>query len=146
MSLSRFRHLRRNGFRRRLPDLYPRAVLVTDPLLLTRAQRDLYAERDGEEAEDLERFAATLVLRVVILIRHRCVRGREPRTLLRQAEQVHALVVGDPRSDEARAAVWSLVEALTRWPWGAGAHGAIDRLVVAGAVADELARAEPRAA
>jgi hypothetical protein len=110
-------------------------------MLLTRAQRDLFAERDGESAEDLERFCAALVQRVVILIRHRCVRGREPRSLLVRAEEVHALVLRDPRSDAARAAIWSLVESLTRWPWGAGAGGAIDRLVVAGAIADELAAA-----
>jgi hypothetical protein len=53
---------------------------------------------------------------------------------------VHELVVEDLRSDEARAAIWSLVEELTRWPWGPAAYGAIDRLVVAGAIIDELAR------
>ena len=45
-----------------------------------------------------------------------------------------------PLDDETRAAIWSLVEWLTRWPWGPGAYGAIDRLVVAGAIVDELAR------
>ena len=45
-----------------------------------------------------------------------------------------------PRGEQTRAAIWSLVEWLTRWPWGPGAYGAIDRLVVAGAIVDELAR------
>ncbi len=117
-----------------------RDVPTTAELLLTRAQRDLYAELEGDTREDLERFAQVLVARVVVLVRHRCVHGRESRTTLGLAERAHALVSADPRSDEARAAIWSLVEWLTRWPWGAGAHGAIDRLVVAGAIADDLAR------
>ncbi len=115
-------------------------MLTTDDLLLTRAQRDLYWELSGDTVADLERFAETLVARVVILVRHRCVHGREPVATLEQAERVHALVARDPRSDEARAAIWSLVEGLTRWPWGPGAYGAIDRLVVAGAIIDELAQ------
>ncbi len=108
-------------------------MLTTDDLLLTRAQRDLYWELSGDTVADLE-------ARVVILVRHRCVHGREPVATLEQAERVHALVARDPRSDEARAAIWSLVEGLTRWPWGPGAYGAIDRLVVAGAIIDELAQ------
>ncbi len=115
-------------------------MLSTDDLLLTRAQRDLYWELNGDTVADLERFAERLLARVVILVRHRCVNGREPTTTLEQAERAHDLVAEDPRSDAARAAVWSLVEWLTRWPWGPGAHGAIDRLVVAGAIIDELAR------
>jgi len=122
------------------PPLYPAPVLQTDDLLLTRAQRDLYAELEGDAVEDLERFAERLVARVVVLVRHRCVHGRESRRTLELAERAHALVAADPRSAEARAAVWTLVEWLTRWPWGPGAYGAIDRLVVAGAIADELAR------
>jgi hypothetical protein len=106
-------------------------VLSTDHLLLTRAQRDLYWELNGDSVDDLERFAERLVARVVILVRQRCVHGRE---------RAHALVIEDPRSDAARAAIWSAVEWLTRWPWGPGAYGAIDRLVVAGAIVDELAR------
>ena len=120
--------------------LYPLGVLQTDDLLLTRAQRDLYAELEGDAVGDLERFAERLVARVVVLVRHRCVHGRESRRTLELAERTHALVTEDPRSPEARAAIWSLVEWLTRWPWGPGANGAIDRLVVAGAIADELAR------
>ncbi|MFM9123953.1 MAG: glycosyl transferase group 2 family protein, partial [Actinomycetota bacterium] len=34
------------------------------------------------------------------------------------------------RARRTRAAIWSLVEWLTRWPWGPGAYGAIDRLVL----------------
>lgn len=120
--------------------LYPARVLQTDDLLLTRAQRDLYEELEGDAVDDLERFAERLVARVVVLVRHRCVHGRESRRTLELAERTHLLVAEDPRSSAARAAIWSLVEWLTRWPWGPGAHGAIDRLVVAGAIADELAR------
>lgn len=119
---------------------YPRSVLTTDDLLLTRAQRDLYWELEGDGVEDLERFAERLVARVVILVRHRCVHGREPRTTLQRAEAVHRMVADDLMAADTRAAIWSLVEWLTRWPWGAGAQGAIDRLVVAGAIADQLAR------
>ena len=108
-------------------------------LLLTRAQRDLYCEAAGDAPDDLERFAEQLALRVVILIRQRCVHGRDSPETLAKAERVHALVARDPRSAEARAAIWSLVEWLTRWPWGPAAPGAIDRLVVAGAIADRLA-------
>ena len=115
------------------------SVLTTDDLLLTRAQRDLYAELEGDRVEDLERFAVVLVARVVILVRHRCVNGREPKTTLAHAEKVHDLVRRDPFSPDARAAIWSLVEWLTRWPWGPGAQGAIDRLVVAGVISDRLA-------
>ena len=115
-------------------------MLSTDDLLLNRSQRDLYWELEGSEVADLERFAERLVARVVILVRQRCVHGRESAATLAQAERVHELVVEDPRSDEARAAIWSLVEGLTRWPWGPAAYGAIDRLVVAGAIVDELAR------
>lgn len=115
-------------------------MLSTDDLLLTRAQRDLYWELDGTTVADLERFAERLVTRVVILVRHRCVHGREQQATLEHAERVQRLVSDDPRSDEARAAIWSLVEWLTRWPWGPAAYGAIDRLVVAGAIVDELAR------
>jgi hypothetical protein len=115
-------------------------VLSTDDLLLNRSQRDLYWELEGSEVADLERFAERLVARVVILVRQRCVHGRESAATLVQAERVHELVVEDLRSDEARAAIWSLVEELTRWPWGPAAYGAIDRLVVAGAIIDELAR------
>ncbi len=118
-----------------------RTMIETDALILTRAQRDLYVERAGDSTEDAERFVADLLLRVSILIRQRCVHGREPRILLEQLAEAHRRVVCDPRDPAARAAIWSLVESLTRWPWGAGAYGAIDRLVVAGAVADELARA-----
>lgn len=113
---------------------------------MTRAQRDLYAESPGEEREDLERFAADLVARVVVLIRHRCVRGKEPRALLAEAERVHGVFAQDPLAAESRAAVWSLVETLTRRPWGPGAYGAIDRLVVAGSIADAFAREEGEAA
>ena len=112
-------------------------MLTTDDLLLTRAQRDLYRELEGD---DLEGFAERLAARVVILVRHRCVHGRESRTTLEMAERVHRLIVDDPRGEETRAALWTLVEWLTRWPWGAAAYGAIDRLVVAGAILDELAR------
>lgn len=115
-------------------------MLSTDDLLLTRAQRDLYWELDGNSVEDLERFAERLVARVVILVRQRCVHGKESAATLAQAERVHGLVAQNPRSEEARAAIWSLVEWLTRWPWGTAAYGAIDRLVVAGAIVDELAR------
>lgn len=115
-------------------------MLSTDDLLLTRSQRDLYWELDGSDVADLERFAERLVARVVILVRQRCVHGRESSATLQQAERVHCLVAEDPRSDDARAAIWSLVEWLTRWPWGPAAYGAIDRLVVAGAIVDELAR------
>lgn len=115
-------------------------MLTTDGLMLTRAQRDLYWELDGDSVEDLERFAERLVLRVVILVRHRCVRGRDHVQTLEMAERVHRLVADDPRGEDARAAIWSLVEWLTRWPWGPVAWGAIDRLVVAGAIVDELAR------
>jgi hypothetical protein len=106
---------------------------------MTRAQRDLYAESPGEEREDLERFAVDLVARVVVLVRHRCVRGKEPRALLAEAERVHGNFARDPLAAEARAAVWSLVETLTRRPWGPGVYGAIDRLVVAGSIADAFA-------
>lgn len=115
-------------------------MLSTSDLLLTRAQRDLYWELEGDTVGDLERFAERLVARVVILVRQRCVHGRESAATLEQAQRVHRLVVEDPRSDAARAAIWSLVEWLTRWPWGTAAYGAIDRLVVAGAIVDELAR------
>ncbi len=115
-------------------------MLSTDHLLLTRAQRDLYWELNGDSVDDLERFAERLVARVVILVRQRCVHGRESSSTLEYAERAHALVIEDPRSDAARAAIWSAVEWLTRWPWGPGAYGAIDRLVVAGAIVDELAR------
>lgn len=115
-------------------------MLIAEELLLTRAQRDLYAELDGSTREDLERFAERLVARVVILVRHRCVHGRETRTTLAHAERVHRLVVEQSTHADTRAAIWSLVEWLTRWPWGAGAHGAIDRLVVAGVIVDQLAR------
>ncbi|MSO47084.1 MAG: hypothetical protein EXQ67_03225 [Thermoleophilia bacterium] len=115
-------------------------MLSTDTLLLTRAQRDLYAELDGDTVEDLERFAGALVARVVILVRHRCVHGRDQGLTLAQAERLYERVVVGPRTDETRAAIWSLVEWLTRWPWGPGAYGAIDRLVVAGVIVDELAR------
>lgn len=107
---------------------------------MTRAQRDLYAECPGEEREDLERFAVDLVGRVVVLVRHRCVRGKEPRALLAECERVHATFARDPLAPPARAAIWSLVEILTRRPWGPGAYGAIDRLVVAGSIADAFAR------
>ena len=40
-------------------------MLQTDDLLLTRAQRDLYAELEGDAVGDLERFAERLVARVV---------------------------------------------------------------------------------
>lgn len=115
-------------------------MLSTDDLLLTRAQRDLYRELNGETTADLERFAEQLAARVVLLVRQRCVHGRESVATLEQAERVHRLIASDPRSDATRAAIWSLVEWLTRWPWGAAAYGAIDRLVVAGAIVDELAR------
>jgi hypothetical protein len=115
-------------------------MLSTDDLLLTRSQRDLYWELDGSAVDDLERFAEQLVARVVVLVRQRCVHGRASATTLEHAERVHRLVADDPRSEEARAAIWSLVEWLTRWPWGPAAYGAIDRLVVAGAIVDELAR------
>ncbi|MEI6625064.1 MAG: hypothetical protein WCO40_01845 [Thermoleophilia bacterium] len=115
-------------------------MLSTDTLLLTRAQRDLYAELDGSTVEDLERFATVLVARVVILVRHRCVRGKDLDLTLEYAERLYDRVVEAPRDDQTRAAIWSLVEWLTRWPWGPGAYGAIDRLVVAGAIVDELAR------
>ena len=123
-----------------MAERYPHRVLSTDDLLLTRAQRDLYWELEGETVEDLERFAERLVARVVILVRHRCVHGRESSETLERAERVHRLVTDDPRSEVTRAAIWSLVEWLTRWPWGTAAYGAIDRLVVAGAIVDELAR------
>ena len=115
-------------------------VLSTDTLLLTRAQRDLYAELDGDTVDDLERFATVLVARVVILVRHRCVRGKDRDVTLEYAEILYGRIVEAPRGDQTRAAIWSLVEWLTRWPWGPGAYGAIDRLVVAGAIVDELAR------
>jgi hypothetical protein len=115
-------------------------VLSTDDLLLTRAQRDLYQELEGDTITDLEQFAERLVARVVILVRQRCVHGKESAATLERAERVHALVAAEPRSDAARASIWSLVEWLTRWPWGAAAYGAIDRLVVAGAIVDELSR------
>ena len=115
-------------------------MLSTDTLILTRAQRDLYAELDGETVADLDRFATVLVARVVILVRHRCVQGRDHDLTLAHAERLYGRVVSTPRADETRAAIWSLVEWLTRWPWGPGAYGAIDRLVVAGAIVDELAR------
>jgi hypothetical protein len=115
-------------------------MLTADGLLLNRAQRDLYQELEGDSVEDLERFAERLAARVVILVRHRCVHGRESRTTLQMAERVHELVRDAPRAEKTRAAIWSLVEWLTRWPWGAAAYGAIDRLVVAGAIVDELAR------
>jgi hypothetical protein len=116
------------------------SVLRTDDLLLTRAQRDLYAELGGEDTAAHEEFVQVLVARVVVLVRHRCVHGRESRITLERAQRAHQLVCRDLRDPESRAAVWSLVEWLTRWPWGPGAHGAIDRLVVAGAISDELAR------
>ena len=115
-------------------------MLSTDDLLLTRAQRDLYWELEGETVGDLERFAERLAARVVILVRHRCVHGRDSSETLSRAQRVHALVLDDPRSEHTRAAIWSLVEWLTRWPWGTAAYGAIDRLVVAGVIVDELAR------
>lgn len=111
---------------------------------MTRAQRDLYAECPGEAREDHERFAVHLVARVVVLVRHRCVRGKEPRALLAECERVHAAFERDALAPAARAAVWSLVETLTRRPWGPGAYGAIDRLVVAGSIADLLAREDGR--
>ena len=119
---------------------YPAGVLSTDDLLLTRAQRDLYWELNGDSVEDLERFAEQLVVRVVILVRQRCVHGRDSAETLDRAVRVQERVLRDLRADETRAAIWSLVEWLTRWPWGAAAYGAIDRLVVAGAIVDELAR------
>ena len=119
-------------------------MLSTDTLLLTRAQRDLYAELDGDTVDDLERFATVLVARVVILVRHRCVRGKDRDVTLEYAEILYGRIVEAPRGDQTRAAIWSLVEWLTRWPWGPGAYGAIDRLVVAGAIVDELARDSAR--
>lgn len=107
---------------------------------MTRAQRDLYAECAGDSREDLEQFAIGLVGRVVVLVRHRCVRGKEPRALLAECERVYATFAEDPLAPEARAMVWTLVETLTRRPWGPGAYGAIDRLVVAGSIADAFAR------
>ena len=93
-------------------------MLSTDHLLLTRAQPDLYWGLNGDSVDDLERFAERLVARVVILVRQRCVHGRESSSTLEYAERAHALVIEDPRSDAARAAIWSAVEWLTRWPWG----------------------------
>lgn len=107
---------------------------------MTRAQRDLYAEADGDSREELEQFAIGLVGRVVVLVRHRCVRGKEPRALLAECEHVYAAFAREPLAPESRARVWSLVETLTRRPWGPGAYGAIDRLVVAGSIADAFAR------
>ncbi len=41
-------------------------VLKTDELTLIRAQRDLYAELEGETIADLERFATVLVPGVIV--------------------------------------------------------------------------------
>jgi hypothetical protein len=108
-------------------------------LQLTRAQRDLFAEAGGAEPELLRAHAAALVRRVAILIRHRCVRGRDSQALLARVEALGRAVAHDPADPATRATLWSTVEAITVRPWGPGAPGAIDRLVVAGAIADELA-------
>lgn len=115
-------------------------MLSTDTLLVTRAQQDLSAKLDGASVEDHERFAGRLVARVMMLVRHRCVRGRDLDLTLRSAERLDQRVLVAPRTEEPRAAIWSLVEWLMRWPRGPGACGAIDRLVVAGASLDQLAR------
>jgi hypothetical protein len=108
-------------------------------LHLTRAQRDLYAEAGGAGPEQLAAHAVALVRRVVVLVRHRCVRDRDSRALLQRVEALSASVAHDPRDPDTRATIWTTVESITRRPWGPGAPGAIDRLVVAGAIADELA-------
>ena len=76
---------------------------------------------------------------VVILVRHRCVRDRDSTALLRRVEELSVLIACDPRDPVTRTSIWSTVESITRRPWGPGAPGAIDRLVVAGAIADALA-------
>ena len=108
-------------------------------LNLTRAQRDLYAEAGGGDPEQLAAHAVALVRRVVILVRHRCVRDRDSTALLQRVEELSTRIACDPRDPVTRASIWSTVESITRRPWGPGAPGAIDRLVVAGAIADGLA-------
>ncbi len=41
-------------------------MLKTDELTLIRAQRDLYAELEGETIADLERFATVLLAGVIV--------------------------------------------------------------------------------
>jgi hypothetical protein len=110
-----------------------------EQLELTRAQRELYAEAGGADPDVLAAHAAALVRRVGILVRHRCVRDRDSHALLARVERLSASVAADPRDPWTRASLWSTVESITRRPWGPGAPGAIDRLVVAGAIADALA-------
>jgi hypothetical protein len=110
-----------------------------EQLRLTRAQRDLYDEAAGVDPDLLAAHAAALVRRVVILVRHRCVRDRDSRRLLAHVERLSVAFARDPRDAATRAALWSTVESISRRPWGPGAPGAIDRLVVAGAIADALA-------
>jgi hypothetical protein len=106
---------------------------------LTRAQRDLYDEAAGREPDALAAHAAALVRRVVVLVRHRCVRDRDSRLLLARMERLSVQIACDPGDPSTRAALWSAVESISCRPWGPGAPGAIDRLVVAGAIADALA-------
>ena len=77
--------------------------------------------------------------RVAILVRHRCVRDRDSDALLLRVEASARRSRAIPAMPGTRASLWSAVESITRRPWGPGAPGAIDRLVVAGAIADELA-------
>jgi hypothetical protein len=112
---------------------------TTTQLQLTRAQRDLYAEACGDDRDALTAHAAALVRRVVILVRHRCVRDRDSRALLARVERLSTGFASNPLDAATRAALWTTVESITRRPWGPGAPAAIDRLVVAGAIADALA-------
>lgn len=105
---------------------------------LSHAQRALLAEAVDQDEAALLRHAADLAGRVVLLVRHRAVHDRDSAALLLRVEGLAAALSAGPADPAVRAAIWSLVEGLTHRPWGIGAQGAIDRLVVAGVIADAL--------
>ena len=115
------------------------AVTLQAPTMLTHAQRCLLAERDDPSDAALVAHAVALARRAALMAERRTVRALDQGLLRRRLEGVAAGLADDLRDDAARAAVWTAVEELTRRPWGPGAAGAIDRLVVAGAIADALA-------
>ncbi len=113
--------------------------MLATAIPLSHAQRALLAEVAGAEEHELAAHAARLVERVAVLVRCRALRDRDSADLLARLEGLAAALRTAPGTAHVRAAVWSAVEGVTRRPWGIGATGAIDRLVVAGAIADALA-------
>lgn len=108
---------------------------------LSHAQRGLLSEIAGESTPVRAADAAALVDRVAALVRARALHDRDSRALLERLEALARDLRARPHAPEVRAAVWSAVEGLTHRPWGIAAPGAIDRLVVAGVIADGLAPA-----